>query len=164
MNINMNKLIIVVLAIFLHACKKDVEKTITTKETSNASKLDSINKVPVNIISSEESIENWAEIVSFESELRRVLTTEISSEKDIELLIKLLEDIKKTYPKRFKTSIIEARVKVLETEIFILKQYLQDGSLKKIDEKSVRIQEAYNIFVEQIKSLILKEKDYEKYR
>jgi hypothetical protein len=80
------------------------------------------------------------------------------------LLLKLLEDLKKTYPERYKTPSIKARVKVLETEIFMLKQSLEDENLKTLDEKAIRIQQAYNIFIAKIEAIILKEKDYEKYR
>jgi chromosome segregation ATPase len=163
MNTKMNKLITLILLIALCACKKDSAKSILIKETPRVVKTDSIKNRVINIVSCTGFIENWAEIVSFETELKRVLGTTIQTEKDIELLKKLLEDLKKTYPERFKTQAIEARVKVLETEILMLEQYLKDGSLDDLNQKLTRVQNTYNIFVGQIEALILKEKDYEKY-
>lgn len=150
--------------IALCACKKDTGKSTLINETPNVSEADSIKKKSINIVSSINFVENWAEIVSFEAELKRVLGTTIQTEKDIELLKTLLEDLKKTYPERFKTPAIEARIKVLETETFMLEQYLKDGSLEDLDQKTTRVQDSYNVFVGQIEALILKEKDYEKYR
>jgi len=160
----MNKLIVLVLLIALCACKKDSRKSTLIKETQNVSKVDSIKKKSINIVSSTGFVENWAEIVSFETELKRVLDTNIQTEKDIELLKNMLEDLKKTYPERFKTPAIEARIKVLETEILMLGQNLKDGSLEKLNQQLTRVQNTYNIFVGQIDALILKEKNYEKYR
>jgi len=164
MNTKMNKLIALLLIITLSSCKKDADKTILTNETQQFSKTDSIKKKKINIASSADFVENWAEIISFEIELKRVLNTTIQTEKDIELLKKLLEDLKKTYPERFKTPAIEARIKVLETEILMLEQNLKDSSLKDLNHKLIRVQNTYNVFVGQIEALILKEKDYEKYR
>lgn len=160
----MNKLITLIVLIALCACKKDTGKSILIKETSNVSKADSIKKNVVNIVSCTSFVENWAEIVSFETELKRVLGTNIQTEKDIELLKTLLEDFKKTYPERFKTPAIEARVKVLETNIFMLDQSLKDGSLGDLNQKLTGVQNTYNIFIGQIEALILKEKIHEKYR
>jgi len=164
MNTKMNKLIALLLIITLSSCKKDADTTILTNETQQFSKTDSIKKKKINIASSADFVENWAEIISFEIELKRVLNTTIQTEKDIELLKKLLEDLKKTYPERFKTPAIEARIKVLETEILMLEQNLKDSSLKDLNHKLIRVQNTYNVFVGQIEALILKEKDYEKYR
>lgn len=158
----MNKVIALIVLMAVYACKKD--SVTTNKEKNNIAKSDTTKKRSIVINSCEDFIVNWSEIISFESELRRVLITDISNEKDLELLLKLLEDLKKTYPERYKTPSIKARVKVLETEIFMLKQSLEDENLKTLDEKAIRIQEAYNIFVAKIKAIILKEKDYEKYR
>ncbi len=158
----MNKVITLIVLMAVYACKKD--SVTTTKEKNNITKSDTTKKRSIVINSCEDFIVNWSEIISFESELRRVLITDISNEKDLELLLKLLEDLKKTYPERYKTPSIKARVKVLETEIFMLKQSLEDENLKTLDEKAIRIQEAYNIFVAKIEAIILKEKDYEKYR
>jgi len=160
----MNKLIALILLLALCACKKDSEKSTLIKEISSVSEVDSIKKKSINIVSSANFAENWAEIVSFETELKRVLGTNIQTEKDIELLKKLLEDLKKTYPERFKTPAIEARIKVLETEILMLEQNLKDGSLEGLEQELTRVQNTYNVFVGQIEALILKEKDYEKYR
>ena len=159
----MNKLITLILLIALSACKKDSNKSTLIDETPKVSEVDSIKKINIHIVSSTGFVEDWAEIISFETELRRVLGTTIQTEKDIELLKKLLEDLKKTYPERFKTPAIEARIKVLETEILMLEQHLKDGVLEDLDEKLIRVQNTYNVFVGQIEALILKEKDYEKY-
>jgi len=160
----MNKLVAFILLIALCACKKDSGKSTLIKETQNVSTVDSIKKKNINVVSSTNFVEDWAEIISFETELKRVLSTNIQTEKDIELLKKLLADLKKTYPERFKTPAIEARIKVLETEILMLEQHLKDGALENLDDKLNRVQNTYNVFVGQIEALILKEKDYEKYR
>lgn len=160
----MNKLITLILLLALCACKKGSGKAILINETPKVSEVDSIKKKRINIVSSIGFVENWAEVVSFETELKRVLSTDIQTKKDVELLIKLLEDLKKTYPERFKTPAIEARVKVLETEILMLEQILIDGSLNGLDQKLTRVQDSYNVFVGQIEVFISKEKDYEKYR
>ena len=46
----------------------------------------------------------------------------------------------------------------------MLEQNLKDGYLEDLDQRLTRVQNTYNVFVEQIEALILKEKDYEKYR
>ncbi|PHS07825.1 MAG: hypothetical protein COA88_07970 [Kordia sp.] len=159
----MKKLIALILLVALYACKKDPGKSILIKDKLKVLKIDSIKQKNINIVSSIGFVENWAEIISFETELKRVLSTNIQTPKDIELLKKLLSDLKNTYPERFKTPAIEARVKVLETDVLMLKQYLKDGSLEDLDHKLTRVQNTYNVFVGQIEALILKEKDYEKY-
>lgn len=160
----MNKIYLLIFLLIFTACSKDSKKEISQEKNIKNILTDSINKRNINIKSSEDFNESWSEIASFESELRRLLNTNFQTEKDIELLIKQLNDLKKTYPKRYKTPIIEARVKVLETEILILKQTLKDNVLSDLNNNSLRIQKAYNIFVTQIETQILKEKDYEKYR
>ena len=158
------KIYLLIFLLIFTACSKDSKKEISQEKNIKNILTDSINKRNINIKSSEDFNESWSEIASFESELRRLLNTNFQTEKDIELLIKQLNDLKKTYPKRYKTPIIEARVKVLETEILILKQTLKDNVLSDLNNNSLRIQKAYNIFVTQIETQILKEKDYEKYR
>jgi hypothetical protein len=164
MHTTMNKIYLLIFLLIFTACSKDSKKEISQEKNIKNILTDSINKRNINIKSSEDFNESWSEIASFESELRRLLNTNFQTEKDIELLIKQLNDLKKTYPKRYKTPIIEARVKVLETEILILKQTLKDNVLSDLNNNSLRIQKAYNIFVTQIETQILKEKDYEKYR
>ncbi len=157
----MKKLISLFILMSLLACKKN---SIELKEGSNTVKKNNSQKTTLSIISSEEFIENWSEIISFETELKKVLNTNLNSEKDLEQLIKLLEDLKKTYPEKFKTPTIEARVKVLETSILMLSQNLKEGTLNKVEVNLIEIQSAYNNFVNKIKAQILKEQDYEKYR
>ena len=91
------------------------------------------------------------------------MNSNIQSEKDLELLKKLLGDFKETYPERFKTLTIEARVKVLETETLMFEQDLKDYNFSDVNNKKGRIQNAYNVFVGQIEAQIFKERDYEKY-
>ncbi|MGB0895820.1 MAG: hypothetical protein ACPGU9_05635 [Flavobacteriaceae bacterium] len=158
----MNNYIIIILFLLICSCKKETSSTISqqeiSKESSNAQKGNLILK------KCSEFTGDWAEIIAFEDELKRVLTTETQMDKDLELLKKLLEDFKKTYPKRFKTLTIEARVKVLETEILMLEQDLKDYNYSQITTKKGRIQNAYNVFVSQIEAQIYKERDYEKYK
>lgn len=159
----MSKLIALAFFMTILSCKKEVKKSTKVIEESRVSAIDSVKKSKLDIVSSINFVENWGEIVSFETELKRVLATNIQTDKDVALLKSLLEELKKTYPERFKTPAIEARVKVLETEILMLEQNLNDRSLNSIDSQLSRIQNSYNVFVRQVEALILKEKDYEKY-
>jgi len=160
----MKRLIALVFLTMLLSCKKELKETKIVIDTPQVTEIDSVKQKKLNIISSANFIDNWAEIIAFENELKRVLVRNIQSEKDTELLKKLLEDIKKTHPERFKTPAIEARIKVLETEILMLDQHLKDLALNDLNATFLRIQNSYNIFIEQIEALIIKEKDYEKYR
>ena len=125
MNTKMNKLIALVLLIALCACKRDTQKSTLVEETPNVSKIDSTKKKSIHIVSSTGFVENWAEIVSFETELKRILGTTIQTEKDIELLKKLLEDLKKTCPERFKTPAIDARYKGFRNRNFNVRTKLK---------------------------------------
>jgi len=160
----MKRLIALVFLTMLFSCKKEIKQTKTVVDTPLVTAIDSVKQKKLNIASSTNFIDDWAEIIAFENELKRVLVRNVQSEKDIELLKKLLEDVKKTHPKRFKTPAIEARIKVLETEVLMLDQSLKDLDLNGLNKSFLRIQDSYNIFIGQIEALIIKEKDYEKYR
>jgi len=160
----MKRLIALVFLTILLSCKKELKESKIIIDAPQVTEIDSVKQKKLNIIASANFIDDWAEIIAFESELKRVLVRNIQTEKDIELLKKLLEDVKKTYPERFKTPAIEARIKVLETEILMLDQYLKDHVLNDLNATFLRIQNSYNIFIGQIEALIVKEKDYEKYR
>jgi len=160
----MKRLIALVFLTMLLSCKKELNESKIVIDAPQVTEIDSVKQQKLNIISSADFIEDWAEIITFETELKRVLVRNIQTEKDIELLKKLLEDIKKTQPERFKTPAIEARIKVLDTEILMLDQYLKDFALNDLNPTFLRIQNSYNIFVGQIEALIIKEKDYETYR
>lgn len=158
----MNNYILVLVLVFFCSCKKDgsavtVQQDVTSEQRYNTLK-DSLQLKECSGFTGD-----WAEIISFENELKRVLTTETQVEKDLELLKKLMVDVKDTYPKRFKTLTIEARVKVLETEVLMLEQNLKDRYLTDVLNKKIRIQNAYNVFIGQIEAQIYKERDYEKY-
>lgn len=159
----MNKIIVLVLSIVLLSCKKDHSSQETIQQDSVRSKTDSIGKSNISLKSSSQFTGDWAEIITFENELKRVLNSDVQTEKDLVLLKELLENFKETYPERFKTLAIKARVKVLETEIAMLDQDLKDRFLNDVPNKLIRIQNAYNVFVNQIETLILKERDYDKY-
>lgn len=159
----MNKYIILIVVAFLFSCKKDGKSTTAVQEVSSTVQNDSLQKNNWTLKNSSEYTGDWAEIIAFEDGLNRVLNSNIQSDKDIELLKKLLGDFKETYPERFKTLTIEARVKVLETEILMLEQDLKDFNLSEVNNKKGRIQNAYNVFVGQIEAQIFKERDYEKY-
>jgi hypothetical protein len=146
----------------LFSCKKEGHSTITSQEVTTKYN-DSLQKNNWTLKVSSKYTGDWIEIITFEDELKRVLNSNIQSEKDLELLKKLIDDLKKTYPERYKTPTIEARVKVLDTEILMLEQDLKDGFLTDVFNKKKRIQHAYNVFVGQIEALIFKERDYEKY-
>lgn len=160
----MKKVIVLIFLTMLLSCKKELKDSKIVIDTPPVMEIDSAKQKKLNILSSANFVDDWVAIIAFENELKRVLVRNIQSEKDLELLKKLLEDIKKTYPKRFKTSAIEARIKVLETEILMLDQSLKDLVLTDLNDAFLRIQNSYNILVEQIEALIIKEKDYEKYR
>ncbi len=159
----MNKYTLLAVFLLLLSCKGKTESVNIAQEVNSTEENNSTQKVNWIIKSSSEFTEDWAEIIAFEDELKRVLASEIQSEKDIALLKKIMGDVKLTYPSRFKTLTIEARVKVLETEILMLEQDLKDGALTNISNKKQRIQTAYNVFIGQIEALIYKERDYEKY-
>lgn len=159
----MNRLIILVFFTCFFSCKKDVKKSTLINENNNVVKNDSVKKITISIATSVNFADNWSEIVAFENELNRLVESSIQTEKDIELLKKLLQDLKDTCPERFKTNTIDVRIKVLETEVLMLEQSLKDQSLSKINTELSRILKAYNVFIWQIEALILKEKDYEKY-
>ena len=159
----MNKYIILMVVALLFSCKKGDGSSTATQEINSVIQNDSLQKTNWTINSSSKFTGDWAEIITFENELKRVLNSEIQTEKDVILLKKLMDDFKKTYPERFKTLTIEARVKVLETEVLMLEQDLKDGSFADVSNKKTRIQKAYNVFVGQIEAQIFKERDYEKY-
>lgn len=159
----MNKYIVLIVVALLFSCKKEVSGTITSEETNTVVQNDSLQKNNWTLKNSSEYTGDWAEIIAFEDELKRVLNSNVQTEKDLELVKKLIGDFKETYPERFKTLTVEARVKVLETEILMLEQDLKDGFLEAVSNKKSRIQKAYNVFVGQIEAQIFKERDYEKY-
>jgi len=160
----MKRLIALVFLTMMLSCKKENSSLKKVDKRPVPIKIDSIKKIQLTIRSAAKFTDDWSEIITFENELKRVLVRNIQTEKDIGLLKKLLEDVKKTHPKRFKTLAIEARIKVLETEILMLDQSLKDLSLKDLNNTYLRIQNSYNIFIGKIEALIIKEKDYEKYR
>lgn len=159
----MKRFITLVFLTLLLSCKKDHNESEIIVDTPKVTEIDSVKQQKLNIISSASFIDDWAEIIAFENELKKVLVRNIQTEKDIELLKKLLEDVKKTHPENFKTPAIEARIKVLETEILMLNQNLKNLEISDLNAIFLRIQNAYNIFIGQIEALIIKEKDYEKY-
>ena len=159
----MKRFITLVFLTLLLSCKKDHNESEIIVDTPKVTEIDSVKQQKLNIISSASFIDDWAEIIAFENELKKVLVRNIQTEKDIELLKKLLADVKKTHPESFKTPAIEARIKVLETEILMLNQNLKNLEISDLNGIFLRIQNAYNIFIGQIEALIIKEKDYEKY-
>ncbi len=160
----MKKLFPIIIFISLLACKKDNITNKTIQAVQKDTLATNLKSNKLQIITSENFNDDWSELISFETELKRVVSKPINSEKDIELLLKLLSDIKKTYPEKFKTPGIEARVKVLETSILMFSLNLKEGILENVDENILEIKTAHNNFVNKIKTHILKEKDYEKYK
>lgn len=159
----MKKYTVLIIIVLLFSCKKENGNVTITQETDVSFQKDALQKSDMTLKNSAEFTGDWAEIITFEDELKRVLNSIIQSEKDLELLKKLMGDVKDTYPEQFKTPTIEARVKVLDTELLMLEQDLKDGVLVDVLNKKHRIQKAYNVFVGQLEALILKERDYEKY-
>ena len=156
------RIVLILCLLLLCGCQKKQGKP----QESHAPKIESDTTLTkTKLISGKQHIDDWAELLALESELEQVVTTrKIRSPKDLELLKKLLDDLKNNYDPKFKIMAIEARIKVLETEILMLEQDLKDNNLKAVDVKLERIRKAYNVFVNQIAAFIAKEKDYEKYR
>lgn len=127
-------------------------------------KLDRETSSKIQIRESAKFVENWAELSNLELELKSLFSRSLKSEKDVELLKTRLEELKTTIPEKYKTPAISARIKVLETNIFMLEQSLKDGVVKGTDKKLVSVFKSYNTLVGQIEALIIKEKDYEKYK
>lgn len=159
----MNRIIIIILILLSFSCKKE-EQSSTSEEKNDIVQNEGEQKPKRTIKQSSKLIDNWEEIIALESEVKRVASSNVKSAKDVELLKGLIVKLKESYPDRFKTLAIETRVKVLETEVLMLEQDLKLDITKNVDERLDRISESYNIFVEQIEALIIKEKDYEKYK
>ncbi len=159
----MNRYVFFIVFVVFFSCKKDAKAIKTAIIEDAIEQTDSVKFTTTNLRSSAKFTGDWAEILTFENELKRVLNAKLQTEKDVSLLKELLEKVKETYPEKFKTLPIESRVKVLETEILMLEQDLKDGFLADINSKKERVQKAYNIFVSQIETLLIKEKDYERY-
>ena len=159
----MNRYVFFIVFVVFFSCKKDTKAIKTAIIEEAVEQTDSVKFTTANLRSSAKFTGDWAEILTFENELKRVLNAKLQTEKDVSLLKELLEKVKETYPEKFKTLPIESRVKVLETEILMLEQDLKDGFLADINSKKERVQKAYNIFVSQIETLLIKEKDYERY-
>ncbi len=153
--------ILILIITTLFACKND---NVSTESTQKNNATINANEIKLEIITSDDFNEDWSELISFETELKRVISKPINSEKDIELLLKLLNEIKKNYPEKFKTPAIEARIKVLETYISMFSLSLKEGAFDKNDEHILEIKKAHNNFVNKIRSHILKQQDYEKYK
>lgn len=159
----MNRIIIIILVLLSFSCKKE-EQSSVNEEKAEVVQNEEGDKSNRAIKQSSKLVDNWEEIIALESEVKRVVSSSIKSEKDVELLKGLIIKLKDSYPERFKTMAIETRVKVLETEVLMLEQDLKLDITKNVNERLDRISESYNIFVEQIEALIIKEKDYEKYQ
>lgn len=159
----MNRYVFFIVFVVFFSCKKDAKAIKTAIIEEVVEQTDSVKFTTTNLRSSAKFTGDWAEILTFENELKRVLNAKLQTEKDVSLLKELLEKVKETYPEKLKTLPIESRVKVLETEILMLEQDLKDGFLADINSKKERVQKAYNIFVSQIETLLIKEKDYERY-
>lgn len=159
----MNRYVFFIVFVVFFSCKKDTKAIKTAIIEEVVEQTDSVKFTTTNLRSSAKFTGDWAEILTFENELKRVLNAKLQTEKDVSLLKELLEKVKETYPEKFKTMPVESRVKVLETEILMLEQDLKDGFLADINSKKERVQKAYNIFVSQIETLLIKEKDYERY-
>lgn len=159
----MNRIIIIVLILLSFSCKKE-EQSSVNEENNEVVQNKEGDKPKRTIKQSSKLVDNWEEIIALESEIKRVVSSDIKSVKDVELLKGLIIKLKESYPERFKTLAIETRVKVLETEVLMLEQDLKLEITKNVDERLDKISESYNIFIEQIEALIIKEKDYEKYK
>lgn len=159
----MTKYIILTFIVLFLSCKKESGEVKGTQLVQQQEQTNKLQKSKIILEDGSKFAEDWVELITFQNELKRVLSSDIQSVKDLELLKKLMGDVKETYPEKLKTQAIEARIKVLNTETLMLEQDLKDGFLNDIVNKKERIQKAYNVFVGQIEALILKERDYEKY-
>ena len=143
------------------SCNKDKSQNEITN--NNLVVFDSVNVKEVKLKPSETIVDDWAEIVVFENNLSKIQIGKVNEVKDIEALISALEALKESIPESFNSQPISVRIKVLETEILMLNQYLTDQDTKAVNDKISDVKQAYNIFVGQIEAYVIKEKDYEKY-
>ena len=159
----MNKILFIISLVGLISCKKEVVQT-THKVITPATKIDAAPVTPVVLIDGTKIISDWLELDNFQSELQSVVSKQIESEKELEQLINYLNKLKETTPEKYRVPSVRARIKVMETELLMLNQYVKDQDYKSAAARKMRLQKAYNLFVKQLESLLIKERDYEKYK
>lgn len=157
------RIVVIMLFVNIIACKKDSAAN-KINNSQHEIKKDSISNKKITIKESASLVDDWAEIAGLELEIKQLFSRNIETVKDIELLKTKLEELKKSIPEKFKKPAIEARVKVLETEVLMLEQNLKDNIVKDVNVQLNKVLMAYNTFVGQIEALIIKEKDYELYK
>ncbi len=158
----MNKIILGFSFLLLFSCKK--EGLQTEKENPFQKNIDSVTVSSITLKDGTLLISDWVELANFQEELNSVVTKNISSQKELEQLINLLNKLKETIPDKFNTPAINARIKVMETELLMFSQYVKEQDIKQALIRKTNFQKAYNLVVNQIEALLIKEKDYENYK
>ena len=158
----MNKVILVINILILFSCKKETFKS--QRITNTQSVNDSINNSTIVLNDGTLLIPDWVELANFQEELKSISTQNISTEKELEQLINLLSKLKETIPEKYKAAAIAARIKVLETELLMMNQFVTEQDFKLAAQRKSNTQKAYNLIINQIEALLIKEKDYEKYK
>lgn len=158
----MNKIVVLIAMLLLFSCKKEIKQH-AVKVYDKIEK-DTLITQAIPLLNASKKISNWIELSDFENELTSVSNTSIRSEKQLEQLINLLTKIKETTPDKFKTNSINARIKVMETELLMYNQYVKEQDLKNSKIRKLRLQKTYNVLVNQISAQLTKEKDYQKYK
>ena len=158
----MNKAIVIVSILFFISCKK--EGNHSKIEAPLQIKIDTLMAPSVILKDGTLVISDWVELVNFQDELKSVASKNITTQKELEQIINLLNKLKETLPEKFKTPTIYARIKVLETELLMLNQFVKEQDFKQAAPRKLNTQKAYNLFINQTEALLIKEKDYEKYK
>jgi len=158
----MNKIIFVISLLCLISCKKEGAQT--TQIITPQTQTDSVTTTTIVLKDGTLLVSDWVELANFQEELKSVASKNIATEKELEQIINLLSKLKETIPEKFKTPTINARIKVIETELLMMNQFVKEQDFKSADTRKIRFQKAYNLFVNQIEALLIKEKDYEKYK
>jgi len=157
------KIVLIMCLILAVSCKKEITKNQTVETEKNSLK----EQVEVSTVALEDGtklINDWVELANFQGELKSVSDKHITSEKELEQLINYVNKLKETLPKKFDNTAIKTRIKVLETELLMYNQNVKDQDFNLASKRKINLQKAYNVFVNQIKALLIKERDYEKYK
>ena len=157
----MYKIVIIISFLGLISCKK--EGTQTTQIIEPLVKNDTIAVATIALSDGTKVISDWLELANFQSELKAVANKNITSEKELEQLINYLNKLKETIPEKFNKTAIQVRIKVIETELLMFNQYVKEQEYKLANERKNRLLKAYNLFINQLETLLIKERDYEEY-
>lgn len=160
----MNKIILFLCCVCLLSCKKGGQNN-NTQSVNTVAQKDSIKQNKVIVLKDATKFaEKWPSLLDFETELINIGKNEIISEKQLEQLINLLAELKKSIPEKFKQPAINARIIVLETDLLLMNQFVKEINEEEASNQYLKLQKAYNVLINQLEALLTKEKDYEKYK